>query len=306
MPCTSPVQQWRAPAHEWQFQEPPGHLKHLYEWRALPCGKCTPCRKSVAGGWQVRLEAEAREHADSIIATLTYSDEHKPPHGSLCRRDLQLFFKRLRKRLSKDGISIKVDYIGEYSPELMRPHYHACIFGWRPADGTLYGRSSKAQAPEFISPELLSIWGKGRVTYQPFSDGYAGYVASHHANKASGGRVAERLIVRDWEGNEIARLEPEFHGCSLREGIGRRMFDKYGQQLTRQGFAIIGGRKAPLPVYYRNLGRVRFPEEAAAAAADRATVAARQREDMSDQRLGVIEEVAQASTKRRQRGGIDQ
>lgn len=50
---------------------------------------------------------------------------------SLCKRDLQLFFKRLRKKT--DG---KVIYyaVGEYGSNYSRPHYHIILFNAQQQD----------------------------------------------------------------------------------------------------------------------------------------------------------------------------
>lgn len=47
---------------------------------------------------------------------------------TLCKRDLQLFFKRLRKRTHE---KIKYYAVGEYGTDNWRPHYHAIIFNAR-------------------------------------------------------------------------------------------------------------------------------------------------------------------------------
>jgi hypothetical protein len=66
-------------------------------------------------------------HERNVFLTLTYDDEHLPIGGSLYKRDLQNFFKRLRKNLK--GRKIKYYACGEYGETTFRPHYHAIIFG---------------------------------------------------------------------------------------------------------------------------------------------------------------------------------
>lgn len=46
---------------------------------------------------------------------------------SLAKRDVQLFFKRLRKS-QPEGTSIKYYTVGEYGGKTFRPHYHAIVF----------------------------------------------------------------------------------------------------------------------------------------------------------------------------------
>ena len=59
----------------------------------LPCGKCPECLKARSEEWTMRLKLELMEHEESCFITLTYSDTD----GELCKRDYQLFLKRLRK-----------------------------------------------------------------------------------------------------------------------------------------------------------------------------------------------------------------
>lgn len=95
-----------------------------------PCGGCEGCRKQRAADWSFRLLEEMKNHQLSLFATLTYSDENvrASPSGvlSLNKKDLQNFFKRLRKRSYS---KIKYYACGEYGSRTFRPHYHAIIFG---------------------------------------------------------------------------------------------------------------------------------------------------------------------------------
>lgn len=64
-------------------------------------------------------------------AILTYDNVHLPTLDdgtpTLCKRDLQLFFKRLRHKYPAN--SLKYFVAGEYGSRRGRPHYHALIFG---------------------------------------------------------------------------------------------------------------------------------------------------------------------------------
>lgn len=69
------------------------------------------------------LEAEC--HASSAFVTLTYDDEHLP--GELKPRDLQLFLKRIRRRVEPQ--KLRFFGVGEYGDTSGRPHYHVILFG---------------------------------------------------------------------------------------------------------------------------------------------------------------------------------
>lgn len=58
--------------------------------------------------------------------TLTYEEECLPKDGLLKKRDLQLFWKRLRENSQR---SIRYFCSGEYGSTNLRPHYHAICYG---------------------------------------------------------------------------------------------------------------------------------------------------------------------------------
>lgn len=106
---------------------------HSSGFRFVPCGKCSACISNRRKSWFVRLAFEQQAHKKSYFVTLTYNDDHLP-YGLdsdynylpvVSRRDVQLFFKRLRTYL-KD--KIRYYCVSEYGPTTLRPHYHFLIF----------------------------------------------------------------------------------------------------------------------------------------------------------------------------------
>ena len=93
----------------------------------VPCGKCAECLKRRVQGWTFRLEKEAELHSSAFFVTLTYANPPLTMNGleTINKRDLQLFFKKLRKAKQK----IKYYACGEYGGHTTRPHYHLIIFG---------------------------------------------------------------------------------------------------------------------------------------------------------------------------------
>lgn len=75
---------------------------------------------------------EAKEHDYSVFVTLTYAPEHVPTNGSLNKRTLQLFLKRIRAAVAPR--LIRYYAVGEYGDQSWRPHYHAILFGISPAE----------------------------------------------------------------------------------------------------------------------------------------------------------------------------
>lgn len=100
----------------------------------LPCGRCPDCLGRRVSGWSYRLLLTERFCKSSHFVTLTYDNEHVPKSSrkflTLCKRDVQLYFKRLRKRVSVLDPEAKIKYYaaGEYGSLNWRPHYHLILF----------------------------------------------------------------------------------------------------------------------------------------------------------------------------------
>lgn len=93
--------------------------------KLVPCYYCKACRINRVTQWTIRLLAELSDSQKGLFVTLTYNNTNLPINGTLSKRHLQLFFKKLRKR----GHSIKYFAAGEYGPTTGRPHYHLIILG---------------------------------------------------------------------------------------------------------------------------------------------------------------------------------
>lgn len=102
---------------------------------AVPCGKCPNCMKRKVSAWSFRLMQEEAISSSAHFVTLTYNTKYVPitkkGYMQVSKRDLQLFFKRLRKR-SKN--KIKYYAVAEYGGRTMRPHYHVILFNADPID----------------------------------------------------------------------------------------------------------------------------------------------------------------------------
>lgn len=115
----------------------------------------------------------------SFFVTLTYNDEHLPftlPDGTyvdvpcLCKRDLQLHFKRLRKRLEPK--TVKYFAVGEHGDRGARPHYHYLIF--------YYGEKDRFELMNLIKDSWLDENGEalGFTQVLPIN-GAQGYVTKY-------------------------------------------------------------------------------------------------------------------------------
>lgn len=124
----------------------------LTEFIEVPCGKCYECRKEKARKWAFRCLFEASEHTDNFFLTLTYDDGYLPYDGADHKRDLQLFFKRLRKA----GKTFRYFACGEKGELNQRRHCHVLMFGLKLDDLKPWAMSGKFQL--YRSEFLERLW----------------------------------------------------------------------------------------------------------------------------------------------------
>lgn len=153
-----------------QIKNPKFGLLGEEQYLLVNCRKCLECRQKRANEWALRCMAEAQKYTQNCFITLTYE---KSPIW-LQKRDLQLFFKRLRKAIAP--VKIKFFACGEYGTKRSRPHYHAIIFGYDFADKYLWSKSPKGY-PIFRSNILEKIWTLGNSTVQAVTIDSCAYCA---------------------------------------------------------------------------------------------------------------------------------
>lgn len=202
------------------------------------CGYCEACLLTKRQAWSARIQLEASCHAENIFVTLTYSPEHLPPRGELCPRDLELFWKRLRKALSP--LSIRYFACGEYGSRSRRPHYHAVLFGVGVSVAELLGK----------------CWAKGHTRVDPLTPARASYVAKYVCKAVSG----DSDVPQDFQ--------PEFARMSRRHGLAHAYIQRIAEVVrasnTRQaeagyppiasrvgGSIMIGGHHYPMDRYLK-------------------------------------------------------
>lgn len=160
----------------------------------FPCGQCLPCRINRRRVWTLRLMLEGLNHAESSFVTLTYAPEFLPDNGSLIKKHVQGFLKRLRKSLEPQ--KIRYFACGEYGEISQRPHYHLIIFG----------------LPPHMEQFITRAWTFGLVHVGSFSMDSAQYVA---------GYVTKKIVKRGTDDERIS----EFVLCSRRPGLGSYALD---------------------------------------------------------------------------------
>lgn len=108
---------------------PTGNVIGVYDY--INCGKCEECISQRRNQWCWRAEQETNHCDNSLFITLTYDDDHLPLFG-VNVKDIQLFFKRVRKYIATylPNYNFKLKYFlcSEYGSKRKRPHYHAIIW----------------------------------------------------------------------------------------------------------------------------------------------------------------------------------
>jgi hypothetical protein len=257
----------------------------------LPCGQCVGCRLERSRQWAMRCLHEASLHQDNAFITLTYSDSNLPRGGSLDYSDFQNFMKRLRKRI---GTKVRFYCGGEYGQEQMRPHFHACLFGYDFPD-KLYYKKTESGESIYTSKLLESLWplglsSVGNVTFQS-----AAYIARYCVQKVTGDLAEAHYRVITEDGEIIDRV-PEFNHMSLKPGIGKPWLEKFRTDVFPRDYVVVNGVKTKPPKYYDRLFEKEDPGAFSEIVAQRELDGYGQRllGEQSDARLAVKEQVTLA------------
>lgn len=240
MNCLSPVRlrgkQGSSKGELFNLRNPDGLL--------VPCGKCMACKIKKREEWAMRCLHELESHENSIFITLTYDDEHiKRSCGnvmcgdpslcdyeicgpSLVKRDLQKFFKRVRRRLDSEHRKIRYFACGEYGDINKRPHYHAIVFGLS------LQRADKDMVKD--------CWTDGLIHFGLAEADSIRYVSQYIDKKFNGDLAVAEYTAKC--------REPVFKISSL--GIGREFVESNAVQLRTNQFCTVKGKRVSLPRYY--------------------------------------------------------
>lgn len=140
--------------------------------RTVPCGQCKQCLKRRAYEWSVRIQQEVKHWDSAHFITLTYNDRNLPivddcgKIGTLDKRDVQLFMKRVRKA-NKSQYQVRYFLVGEYGGETRRPHYHGIFFN----------------LDMNVIANLHNIWSNGHVDIGSVTEKSIRYVTNYMLTK---------------------------------------------------------------------------------------------------------------------------
>ena len=202
---------------------------------SVPCGRCAGCRLEHSRQWAVRCMQEKRMHTRSAFITLTYDNNNLPSGGTLVKRDLQLFMKRLRKT---HGTGIPFFACGEYGEKTNRPHYHVLLLNSDFTDKRLIKSGSEYNL--YASNDLSKLWTMGHHAVGDVTFESAAYVARYCMKKITGKLAADHYKGR----------QPEFIVMSRRPGLGAAYFDKYHSEMYTHDNIIVNGVPSSLPRFY--------------------------------------------------------
>lgn len=281
MPCFHPVHGFRGLGGKFVLasQHSPGRIP-----MTIPCGGCIGCRVSRARDWATRLHHEAMLHEASSFLTLTFSDEFLPPSYSVDVRDMQLFMKRLRKRI---GVSVRFFACGEYGDINLRPHYHVLLFGYDFPDKVPWRKTGSGHVT-YRSAELESVWQCGHCEVGTVTHESAGYVARYVLKKVNGDRAEDHYRRVHPLTGEVVTVAPEFVTMSNKPGIGAGWYEKFSGDAFPSDFVVVDGQKRPVPRYYK---KKLSEEESEEITRKRKVEARRQAANNTPERLAVREEV---------------
>lgn len=204
----------------------------LFIGDVVPCGRCISCIESKRAGWSFRLNQELKDSITSTFLTLTYDENHLPKSGKLDKRDLQRYFKRVRKTTRK----LRYYAVGEYGDENHRPHYHAIVFD---ADNStlLYQWKDGEGEP------------KGRVSTDTVTEASIHYVTGYVGNKYGKLDPKTGKQTKGWSVDDIRPFS------IMSKGLGKR-YIKYATKYHKSNFTTQtikeGGQKTNIPRYYRD------------------------------------------------------
>lgn len=171
----------------------------------VPCGKCNFCLASRRADWSFRLAQECKVSKSAYFLTMTYDDVAVPwtDNGqSLCKRDVQLFTKRLREvnRNLLAGFgwpSVRYFSVGEYGSNTVRPHYHSIMFNLYP----------------LCVEKVTEVWGKGHCKIGTVTPASIHYVTKYVINRVGewDGRVAPFSLISQGLGKEYINSNRDWH-----------------------------------------------------------------------------------------------
>lgn len=206
----------------------------------FPCGQCASCRINRKREWQARLLLEAAVSRFSAFVTFTLEvpDAKKEEYCTyLDKRVVQLFLKRLRKRVPENRIRYLV--VGEYGEKYGRAHYHALLFSSLPLHSAV----------------LRDAWAQGNIDIGDVQPESIDYVLAYCLKSSS---ELSREKLERWD-RDRRNAHPEFRLFS--QGLGKAALPNLcvpdresGELILQREFRVLG-KSWPIGRYFRDRHR---------------------------------------------------
>lgn len=192
---------------------------------------------------------ESKQADFNLFVTLTYNNENIPRssngYQTLKRKDLQDYFKRVRKR---PHFKFKYYAVGEYGSKTQRPHYHILMFvkdlGTRDIKQGLSNR-------EQFQNILTTCWSN-KTTKEAIGNIHIGKITEAST------QYTLKYIDKPKKIKKHERDDRETERALMSKNLGISYINKetikwHKDKLTERYYLpVIGGHKVPMPRYYRD------------------------------------------------------
>lgn len=290
MPCYHPINAWRTERNTITLRIEKGIPSTHLE---LPCRKCIGCRLDIARQWAIRCVHESSMHKENCFITLTYNQQNLPQGGTLVKKDVQLFMKRLRDLLHRADVKSKIKYyaVGEYGSKGDRPHYHILLFGFNFPDRYLLYQDHTTTL--HTSQVLQSLWPAGFVTIGDLNFNTACYCA----------RYVQKKYVGDNPDDHYQGRIPEFALMSRQNGgIGYSWFQKYQNDLYNHDHCIMNSHFISRPPAFYDKKLKAIDPEKFAKLQEKRREKAKNNPDNTPERRAVLKEIQRQKQEEKKRG----
>jgi hypothetical protein len=173
---------------------------------------------------------EEKISSSSLFLTLTYNTDNVPINKegwmTLHKRDLQLYFKRLRKANSQQ---LKYFAVGEYGAKTERPHYHIILFNAK--EKTIQHAWTKNEKPI------------GEIHFGKVSEASVGYTLKYMAKLGKIPKHAKDTRCKEFQ--------------IMSKGLGKAYIEKlrnwhHADIEERMYCNLLDGKKISMPRYYKD------------------------------------------------------
>lgn len=173
---------------------------------AVGCGKCKLCRQRKVTDWETRCICEsASSKYPPLFITLTYAPDKRPVSSEECKRDFQLFMKRLRQNVSRH-LGVKDSELryfarSEKTPKNKYWHIHFLLWNMPFVSAAEGDRNSFQTLINFIQKDC---WQNGITRVERCKDVSGAYVLKYELKDDSNPDYWQLASRRNGIGNKYA------------------------------------------------------------------------------------------------------